>query len=936
MEKNYNPLEIETKWNNNYYSFITSKEGLNIYSFNYIFFKKSFFSILMPPPNITGVLHLGHALFITIQDILIRYNKILKNNVFWISGLDHAGIATQIVVEKFLYNEKKKTLNDLSKEEFLNFISIWKDQKSDYISNQFKRLSSFIDFKFLNYTMSEKYQESVYKAFSLLWKNRFIYRSKKIVNYDIKLKTAISDEEIENLEKKNFLWTIKYNIYNSNNQIEVATTRPETIFADTALAVNPNDHRYFCYKNNLIIHPIYKDRLIPLIFDKRVDPNYGTGVLKITPAHSLIDYNISLDHKLQHVSIMNFDGSLKNNCSFCSGLFADKARIKILHFLKKKNKISNKTTITNIIPVSQRTGSLIEPILSSQYFIDMKSFSLKMLKYFKNNFSYIFPKHSYKNIVFFLENIRDWCISRQIQWGHRIPISYDFNILKLNISKKFKNINFNNDNYKNILNNFSDKTIKNISILSREKLSNKNNLFLDESDVLDTWFSSSLFSFCSLNWNDKHFFYKIFYPNSFLDTGHDIIFFWVTRMLIMGLFFTGFFPFNHVYLHGILRDTEGKKISKSSGNSIDYLDLINGIKLDEFIAKSIAFIDKIEAKNHFILNIKKNFPNGISESGSDSLRLSLSFFCNLSLTIKFNYLKIFNFKFFLNKVWNFSRFFKLNINFDNNFKDFDFNIFYIEDKWIFSKFYEFIFLYNNYIKSYNFSKCVGILYSFFKLDLCDFYLEIVKIFIKKKFNNNVIKIKFKILSYIFYNFLLFFHPFCPCLTDEIFNDVFSISDFCFNNSILKYNKNFINIKSVIYIDFLKNIIILIRRLRKDLDIPYEYKLFYSINIFNHNVFNFYFYYSFLTEKFTNSEIIFDVLLIDSCKSKNFISRLDKDFKVNFYFFFLNLDFLQRINKKIEKFIFFHKNKFHLIFDFLSFKTKIYEFKKVVYFVKNGT
>lgn len=745
MEKIYNPKEIEARiyesWEDSGY-FSPSKSGEP-------------FCIVIPPPNVTGTLHMGHAFQDTIMDIIIRYKRMNGKNTLWQVGTDHAGIATQMVVERQL--EKSGTSRqELGRESFEKEVWKWKEESGSTITKQMKRLGASTDWTKEKFTMDENLVRGVTKVFIQLYEEGLIYRGKRLINWDPVLQTALSDLEVATTEEKGSLWHMKYPISGSENHIVVATTRPETMLGDTAVAVHPDDKRYKDLIGKEVILPL-TDRKIPIIADEYVDQEFGTGCVKITPAHDFNDFEIGKRHDLEIISIL--DQSAKINQSAPAeyqGLDRFEARKKIVDDLEKNGLLQEIEDYTLTIPRGDRSGAILEPLITNQWFLKMEPLAQPAIEAVKNGEIKFIPENWSKTYFEWLENIQDWCISRQLWWGHRIPAWYD--------------------NEGNVYVGESENEIR-----KQHNIENSIALIQDD-DVLDTWFSSALWPFSSLGWPDETYDLKTFYPTNVLVTGFDIIFFWVARMVMMGLKFMNEIPFKEIYIHGLIKDKNGQKMSKSKGNILDPIDLIDGISLDELLDKRVQGLMQPEMEKRIINDTKKEFPNGIPDFGTDALRFNFAIQASTGRDIRLDLKRVEGYRNFCNKIWNASRFIKMNTN--------DFELLETQDtdghpvdQWIQSKFAETIDEVERQLSQYRFDLAATAMYEFVWNDFCDWYIELSKALInepeikrsqKDYTKNNLIKMLDAILRML--------HPTIPFITEEVWQ---SLSEENKNRSIMK-------------------------------------------------------------------------------------------------------------------------------------------------------
>ena len=783
MEKTYNPKEIEARiyesWEDSGY-FSPSKSGEP-------------FCIVIPPPNVTGTLHMGHAFQDTIMDIIIRYQRMNGKNTLWQVGTDHAGIATQMVVERQL--EKSGTSRqELGREAFEKEVWKWKEESGSTITKQMKRLGASTDWTKEKFTMDENLVRGVTKVFIQLYEEGLIYRGKRLINWDPVLQTALSDLEVATTEEKGSLWHMKYPISDSEDHIVVATTRPETMLGDTAVAVNPDDKRYKDLIGQKVILPL-TDRKIPIIADEYVDQEFGTGCVKITPAHDFNDFEISKRHDLEIISILDQSAKISRSApAEYQGLDRFEARKKIVEDLEANGLMQEIEDYTLTIPRGDRSGAILEPLITNQWFLKMEPLAQPAIEAVKNGEIKFIPENWSKTYYEWLENIQDWCISRQLWWGHRIPAWYD--------------------NEGNVYVGESENEIR-----KQHNIENSIALIQDD-DVLDTWFSSALWPFSSLGWPDETYDLKTFYPTNVLVTGFDIIFFWVARMVMMGLKFMDEIPFKEIYIHGLIKDKNGQKMSKSKGNILDPIDLIDGISLDELLDKRVQGLMQPEMEKRIINDTKKEFPNGIPDFGTDALRFNFAVQASTGRDVRLDLKRVEGYRNFCNKIWNASRFIKMNTN--------DFELLEIKDteghpidQWIQSKFAETIDEVEKQFSQYRFDLAATAMYEFVWNDFCDWYIELSKALInepgikqsqKDYTKNNLIKMLDAILRML--------HPAIPFITEEIWQ---SLSEENNNKSIMKANfpssKNWkVDTEIASNTEWLKSFVSSVRQIRSEMTI----------------------------------------------------------------------------------------------------------------------
>jgi len=747
LNKQYNPQDTESKWyelweQNNLFSGKPAADKLP-------------YSIVIPPPNVTGILHMGHALNNTLQDILIRYKKMRGFATLWMPGTDHAGIATQNVVERSLAKEGL-TRQDLGREKFLERVWEWKQLYGSTIITQLKKLGCTCDWGRERFTMDQEYSLAVTEVFVRLYEKKLIYQGDYIINWCPRCQTALSNEEASHVELQGNLYYLKYPLKDNPQEfISVATTRPETMLGDTAVAVNPKDKRYKNYIGKYLLLPII-NRPLKIIADSSVDMQFGTGAVKVTPAHDPNDYILGKKHNLDFINILRPDGSMNQQAGKFFGLDRFKTREAVLEELKLTGLLEKITPHTLSIGHCYRCQTIVEPYLSKQWFVKMRPLAKPAITAVKSGKIKFHPTRWTKVYLNWMENIQDWCISRQIWWGHRLPVYY--------------------------CKNCQEKNPKTAMIVSRIKpdacpTCASKNLVQDE-DVLDTWFSSWLWPFASFNWPDENKDLKYFYPTATLVTAPEIIFFWVARMVMAGLEFKQAIPFKDVYIHGTVRDSQGKKMSKSLGNAIDPLEII-------------------------------------AEYGTDALRFSLISITTQGQDVFLSKERFQQGRNFANKIWNASRFILIylrpeNVNVDLCvfFKSEQLNII---NRWILSRFYTTLEKVNKELDSFKFNEAANSLYSFFWHEFCDWYLEIIKPEINQKQNQVVM---YKVLE----KFLRLIHPFMPFISEEIWQRLPLAKDSIMQQCWPHLQKNLINKHDELQMEIAFDVINVVRNMRAELEV----------------------------------------------------------------------------------------------------------------------
>ena len=789
MDKSYDPKTIEVDWynkweKNNYFS----PKG-----------KGSPYCIMLPPPNVTGSLHMGHAFQQTLMDILVRYHRMNDSDVLWQCGTDHAGIATQMVVERQLQQEKVSR-HDLGREKFIDEVWKWKETSGNTISNQSRRLGTSMDWENERFTMDEGLSDAVREVFVKLYDKGLIYRGKRLVNWDPVLHTAISDLEVISEEENGHLWHMRYPLTESVQGIEhlvVATTRPETMLGDTAVAVHPDDDRYKELVGKKVSLPL-TDRTIPIIADEYVDPEFGSGCVKITPAHDFNDYEVGERHNLEKINIFTADAIINDVApKQYQGLDRFDARKKIITDLENKKLLEKTEDHKLMIPRGDRSNAIVEPYLTDQWYVKVKPLAEPAIKAVEDGSIKFVPKNWEKTYFEWMRNIEDWCISRQLWWGHRIPAWYD------------------DDG--NIFVGYSEKEVREKNNLGERKLK-------QDEDVLDTWFSSSLWPFSTLGWPEKTERLQKFYPTNVLVTGFDIIFFWVARMIMMGLKFTGEPPFKEVYIHGLVRDSDGQKMSKSKGNVLDPLDLINGITLEDLVTKRTAGLMQPQLAEKIKKSTRQHFPDGINAYGTDSLRFTFASLATQGRDIRFDIGRIDGYRNFCNKIWNATRFVLMNIesqkiDINNNKKTFG-----LTERWITSQLSKTLNATQEGIKTYRFDLASQALYEFVWNEYCDWYLEFSKSTLNDKAKSEEEKRgTLYTLVYVLEALVRSLHPFMPFITEELWHRVAPIlnknSETIMLESYPSESEFKKDEKADQEIEWIKSFIMGIRRIRSERDIP---------------------------------------------------------------------------------------------------------------------
>lgn len=816
LDKTYSPQEIEQPLYEHW-----EKQG---------YFKpngdtsKESYCIMIPPPNVTGSLHMGHAFQQTIMDTLIRYQRMQGKNTLWQAGTDHAGIATQMVVERKIAAEEGKTRHDYGRNAFIDKIWQWKGESGGTITRQMRRLGNSVDWERERFTMDDGLSNAVKEVFVRLHKEDLIYRGKRLVNWDPKLRTAISDLEVENRESKGSMWHLRYPLADGAKTAEgkdylvVATTRPETVLGDTGVAVNPEDPRYKDLIGKEVILPLV-GRRIPILGDEHADMEKGTGCVKITPAHDFNDYEVGKRHALPMINILTFDGDIRAEAEVfdtngeatdtCSGAIPEQfqglerfaARKAVVAEFDKLGLLEEVKAHDLTVPYGDRGGVVIEPMLTDQWYVRTAPLAKVAIEAVENGEIQFVPKQ-YENMYYsWMRDIQDWCISRQLWWGHRIPAWYDEQG-KVYVGR------------------------------DEAEVRRENNLGADvalrqDEDVLDTWFSSGLWTFSTLGWPEQTEALKTFHPTSVVVSGFDIIFFWIARMIMLTMHFMKDengkpqVPFKTVYMTGLIRDDEGQKMSKSKGNVIDPLDMVDGISLEELLEKRTGNMMQPQLAEKIRKRTEKQFPNGIEPHGTDALRFTLAALASTGRDINWDMKRLEGYRNFCNKLWNASRFVLMNTEGQDCGQNGGEMVLSLADRWILAEFNQTIKAYREAMDTYRFDLAAGILYEFTWNQFCDWYLELTKPVMNSGSEAELRGTRHTLIE-VLEALLRLAHPIIPYITETIWQRVKTLKGITADTIMLQpfpeYDASQVDEKALSDLEWIKQTIIAVRNIRAEMNI----------------------------------------------------------------------------------------------------------------------
>ncbi len=837
MDKTYNPSLIEQKW-----ASFWEERG---------YFRPatagSAYCIMLPPPNVTGSLHMGHAFQDTLMDALIRYHRMRGDSALWQGGTDHAGIATQMVVERQLA-QQSQSRHALGREQFIHEVWRWKEESGSTITRQLRRLGASLDWTRERFTLDAGLSRAVTEVFVRLYEEGLIYRGKRLVNWDPVLHTAISDLEVVSQEEQGHLWHLRYPYVDGNGHVTVATTRPETMLGDTAVAVHPEDERYRVLIGKQVVLPL-TGRTIPVIADEYVDPAFGSGCVKITPAHDFNDYAVGQRHGLPQINIFTPDASIRETAEVWStrridsyagdgltttaidpltrsehplpaayqGLDRFKARRQIVADLEEQELIDRIEPHKLTVPRGDRSNAVVEPYLTDQWYVRIEPLAREAIRVVEDGRVRFVPENWSKTYYEWMRNIQDWCISRQLWWGHRIPAWYDADGHHYVASTEA-------EAYEKLQKERLDGLERSSHESAKARLAELKAAGLrQDEDVLDTWFSSALWPFSTLGWPDQTPELSTYYPTSVLVTGFDIIFFWVARMIMMGLKFMGDVPFREVYIHGLVRDQDGHKMSKSKGNILDPLDLIDGIGLDALVAKRTTGLMRPQDAAKIDKATRRDFPQGIAAYGTDALRFTFAALATQGRDIRFDVKRIEGYRNFCNKLWNASRYVLMSLDGQAASVGHPAAEQGIAERWIRSRLQDTIRTVGEQFETFRFDLASQAIYEFVWEEFCDWYLELSKVTLNDASASDAAKAGTRqTLVRTLEALLRLAHPIMPFITEEIWQRVAPLAGASGETIMVqhypKFDLNEVNEAAELEIDWMKGFILGVRRIRSEMNI----------------------------------------------------------------------------------------------------------------------
>ena len=793
MDKTYQPQELEDRWYKTWEErgyFAPQGEGAP-------------YSIVIPPPNVTGRLHMGHGFQHAIMDALTRYHRMLGRSALWQVGTDHAGIATQMVVERQL-NAAGSSREEIGRDAFVEKVWDWKEESGGIITQQLRRIGSSVDWSRERFTMDKNLSAVVEKVFIDLFDEGLIYRGNRLVNWDPDLHTAISDLEVISEEEDGSLWHFRYPLAdgaataNGECYISIATTRPETMLGDTAVAVHPDDERYTDLIGKHVDLPLC-NRRIEIIADEYVDPEFGTGCVKITPAHDFNDYEIGKRHDLEMINVLTDSATInENGAEAYQGMDRFDARKQIVMDIEELGLLEKIEPHKLKVPRGDRSGVVIEPYLTNQWYVAIQTIANPAIKAVEDSDIEFVPKNWENTYFAWMRNIQDWCISRQLWWGHRIPAWYD-----------------NDDNVYS--------AIDEAGVRQKYNLGPDVELRQDE-DVLDTWFSSALWTFSTLGWPSDREYFDRFHPTDVLVTGFDIIFFWVARMIMMTLKFTGEIPFKKVYITGLVRDEHGQKMSKSKGNILDPIDLIDGISLDELVSKRTTDMMQPQLMQQIEKHTRESFPEGIPGYGADALRFTFYSLASTGRDIKFDIGRMEGFRNFCNKIWNAARYVMMNSEGKTVPESLSLEHCSVADRWIMSRFENAAKAIEESMQHYRFDLASQTLHEFIWNEYCDWYVELSKpVLWDEKANSKGAQATRWVLLSILEQSLRLLHPFMPFITEEVWQKIAPLigknGDSIMIETYPLFDQSKLDSEAEEHIEWIKGVVVAIRNIRGEMDVP---------------------------------------------------------------------------------------------------------------------